>query len=83
MNKVKVLEQKTFNLRTVPNPLVYDKFPKPLLRHDSDFVDQYNELIFTTQKTILNLTLAHLTKYTKKVESKLIEVKKSILLFDL
>ncbi|CAF1125043.1 unnamed protein product, partial [Brachionus calyciflorus] len=47
---------------TTPAALFFDKFPKPYLSKDKDFVDEYNRIIEKTQKDIMNLCINSLSK---------------------
>ncbi|CAF0963366.1 unnamed protein product [Brachionus calyciflorus] len=57
---------------TTPSALFYDKFPRPYLSKDKDFVEGYNKIIERTQIEIINLCISHLSK---RIDSMDIELK--------
>ncbi|CAF1113579.1 unnamed protein product, partial [Brachionus calyciflorus] len=46
---------------TTPSALFFDKFPRPFLSRDKDFVKEYNEIIEKAQKEIMNLCIKYLS----------------------
>lgn len=47
---------------TAPNSLNFDRLPKPFFVYDSDYINEYNDLIFKFQKDIMNLNMSYLNK---------------------
>lgn len=54
-NDLKILNLHTEELHTVPSQLNFDKFPEPFLKHNQNFVNEYNKLIQTFQIEVINL----------------------------
>ena len=63
---------------TTPLALFYDKFPRPYLADDVIFVDKYNQIIESTQRSIIELCINSLTDKLVKIDEDLNSIKQNL-----
>jgi hypothetical protein len=61
---------------TVPHKLDYNKFPLPVLPHDSRFVDRYNDKLCSIQKDLMKFIITYLDEEIEELENEILFTKR-------